>query len=292
VCVVASPDLTDPPAPPRENAKDSELMTATLRSYDHYAPDVAATVIPGAAVPSSLRWTTVVPRRHTTPGTPIRWADGTTQATALVRLEEQLGAYALTPGDTAATYREISWLDSAHLGAEWALTQVLAQGYPTVGIDELRRRLRRAGYRVAADEITPPDAIAGTQAAVWRITTGNELEARHVNPMAVSHLYEYLLARTGLAGYGQREVSNAAATTSYFVAGVSAVEVSGADVVDAEGRSLAGVVIPGQRFQLRGRGRRITLSHGVVRARLLTGDGAQLVTLTSQTPVVVDHILG
>lgn len=266
-------------------------MTATLRSYDHYAPDVAATVLPGAAVPTSLRWTTVVPRRHTTPGTPIRWADGTTQTTALVRLEEQLGAYALAPGGISATYREASWLDSTHLGGEWALTQVLAQSYPTVGIDELRRRLRRAGYRVAADELTIADAIAGTQAAVWRITTGNELETRHVNPMAVSHLYEYLLARTGLPGYGQREVSPAVAT-SYFVAGVSAVEVSGAEVVDAEGRSLAGVVIPGQRFQLRGRVRRVTLSHGGVRARLLSGDAAQLVTLTSQTPVVVDHILG
>ncbi len=265
-------------------------MTATLRSYDHYAPDVAATVLPGAAVPSSLRWTTVVPRRHTTPGTPIRWADGTTRTTALLRLEEQLGAYALTPDETGTSYREVSWLDSAHLGAEWALTQVLAQGYPAVGIDELRRRLRRAGYRVAADELTIADAIAGTQAAVWRITTGNELKG-HVNPMAVSHVYEYLLARTGLPGYGQREVSNAVAT-SYFVAGVSAVEIAGAEVVDAEGRLLAGVVIPGQRFQLRGRGRRITLRHGAVRARLLSGDGAQLATLTSQTPVVVDHILG
>jgi TQXA domain-containing protein len=242
-------------------------------------------------VPTHLRWTTVVPRRHTTPGTPIRWADGTTQITSLVRLEEQLGAYALTPGEISATYREVSWLTTAHLGAEWALTQVLAQGYPTVGIDELRRRLRRAGYRVAAEELTVADAVAGTQAAVWRITTGNELETRHLNPMAVSHLYEYLLARTGLPGYGQREVSTAVAT-SYFVAGVSAVEVSGADVVDAEGRSLAGVVIPGQRFQLRGRGRRITLSHGAVRARLLSGDAAPLVTLTSQTPVILDHLLG
>ncbi len=266
-------------------------MTATLRSYDHYAPDVAATVLPGANVPSTVRWTTVAPRRHTTPGTPIRWADGTTHATALVRLEEQFGAYTLTPAATGTTYREVSWLDSTHLGAEWALTQVLAQGYPTVAIDELRRRLRRAGYRVAADDLTVPDAIAATQAAVWRITTGNELEARHVNPMAVSHLYEYLLARTGLPGYGQREVSGGA-TTAYFVAGVSAVEISGADIVDAEGRSLAGVVLPGQRFQLRGRGRRITLRHGAVRARLLSGDGAQLATLTSQTPVVVDHILG
>lgn len=266
-------------------------MTATLRSYDHYAPDVAATVLPGAAVPTGLRWTTVVPRRQTTPATRIRWADGATQTTALVRLDEQLGAYALTPGDIGATYREVSWLESAHLGAEWALTQVLAQGYPTVGIDELRRRLRRAGYHVAADELTAADAIAGTQAAVWRITTGNELETRHGNPMAVSHLYEYLLARTGLPGYGQREVANAVAT-SYFVAGVSAVEVSGAEVVDAEGRSLAGVLIPGQRFQLRGRGQRITLRHGAVRARLLVGDGAPLVTLTSQAPVVVDHILG
>lgn len=31
---------------------------------------------------------------------------------------------------------------------------------------------------------------------VWHITTGLELDARHVNPVAVSHLYDYLLCTT------------------------------------------------------------------------------------------------
>lgn len=266
-------------------------MTATLRSYDHYAPDVAATVLPGAAVPSGVYRTGVFGRRSSVPGATVRFVDGSVHSTALVRLDEQLDAYVLAPGETGGTYREVSWFDSGHLGTEWALTQVLAQGYPTVGLDELRRRLRRAGYRVAADELTVADAIGGTQAAVWRLAAGLELDGRRGNTVAVSHLYEYLLARAGVAGYGQREATGAQGT-AYLVAGVSAVEITGADVVDGEGRSLAGVVLPGQRFHVRGRTARVTLRHGAVRARLLSGADAQLVTLTSQSPVVVEHTLG
>ncbi len=266
-------------------------MTATLRSYDHYAPDVAATVLPGAAVPTGTYRSGAFAHRSSVPGTSVRFVDGSVQATALVRLEEQLDAYAMAPGAADGTYREVSWFDSSHLGREWALTQVLAQGYPTVGLDELRRRLRRAGYRVAADELTVADAIGAAQAAVWRIAAGRELDRRRGNSVAVSHVYEYLLARAGVAGYGQREATGAQGT-AYLVAGVSAVEVAGADVVDGEGRSLAGVVLPGQRFHLRGRTARVTLRHGAVRARLLAGADDQLVALTSQSPVVVEHTLG
>ena len=266
-------------------------MTTARRSYDHYAPDIAATVLPGAPVPTGLYWTTTVTRRSVTAGSRIRWADGTYSDTELVRLEEQLPAYALLPGPTGSSYQEISWLESDLLASEWALTQVLAQGFGRVGIDELRRRLRRAGYATAAHELTIHDAIAGTQAALWRVSTGHELDARHVNPLAVSHLYEFLLGRAGLPGRGRAEVT-ASLGARYFVAGVSAVEIRGAEVVDPEGRSLSGIVVPGQRFHLRGAGRRITLRHGAVRARLLSGDGNQLLTVTDQAPVVVDHILG
>ena len=205
-------------------------------------------------------------------------------------LDEQLAAYAVLPGATAASLREVSWLDSDRLGDEWALTQVLAQGFGRVSVEELRRRLRRGGYLVAADELTLPDAIAGTQAAVWRITTGRSLDTRHVNPLAVSHVYDYLLGRAGVPGHGRCE-SSGPLGGRYFVAGVSAVEILGAEVVDPDGRSLAGIVVPGQRFHLKGAGRRITLRHGAVRARLLSGDNNRLVTITDQAPVVVDHIL-
>ena len=154
------------------------------------------------------------------------------------------------PGATDATHREVSWLDSDRLGDEWALTQ----------------------------------------AAVWSITTGRTLDTRHVNPVAVSHVYDYLLGRAGVPGHGRREFSGPLGGR-YFVAGVSAVEVLGAEVVDPDGRSLAGIVVPGQRFHLKGAGRRITLRHGAVRARLLSGDNNRLVTITDQAPVVVDHIL-
>lgn len=265
-------------------------MIAALRSYDHYAPDIAARVLPGAPVAATAYWTSTVTRRSAAAGTRIRWADGTSSETELVRLDDQHPAYALVPGPTGTSHRELSWLESDWLAGEWALTQVVAQGFGRVGLDELRRRLRRAGYATAAAELTAEDAIAGTQAAVWHVSAGRDLDARHVNPVAVSHLYDYLLALAGIAGHGRQEVAGSLGVR-YFVAGVSAVEIRGAEVVDTEGRSLAGLVVPGQRFHLKGSGRRITLRHGAVRARLLSGDGAHLVTVTDQAPVVVDHIL-
>ena len=111
-----------------------------------------------------------------------------------------------------------------------------------------------------------------------------------MNPLAVSHVYDYLLGRAGVPGHGRREFSGPLGGR-YFVAGASAVEILGAEVVDPDGRSLAWIVVPWQRFHLKGAGRRITLRHGAVRARLLFGDNNRLVTITDQAPVVGDHIL-
>ena len=269
-------------------------MTA-LRSYDHYAPDIEATVLPGVPSPyTPLRLPLAL--RTVTPGTDVRWSDGSTTRTQLLELDGRHSGYALSlppsPGSSAtpSSFRETSWLDSDRLADEWTLTQVVAQGYGRVGLDELRRRLRRAGYATAAEELTAGHAIAATQAAVWHVTTGRELDARHVNALAVSHLYDYLLGRAGVAGYGRPEARGALGPR-HFVAGISPVEIHGADVVDADGRSLWGLVVPGQRFHVRSAVRRITLRHGAVRARLLSGQGHQLVTVTDQVPVVVDHIL-
>ena len=265
-------------------------MTAALRSYDHYAPDIAAIVLPGAPVPATPYWTSPVARRSVAAGSRIRWADGTTSDTELVRLDEQLPGYTVEPGSSALSYREIPWRDSDWHASEWSLTQVLAQGYGRVGIDELRRRLRRAGYATAAEELTIHDAVAATQAAVWHITNGRELDPRHVNPVAVSHLYDYLLGRAGISGHGRPEGTGSLGPR-YFVAGVSPVEIRGAEAVDPDGRSLAGVVMPGQRFHLKGAGRRVTLRHGAVRARLLVAGRSHLATITDQAPVVVEHII-
>jgi hypothetical protein len=285
-------------------------MTA-LRSYDHYAPDIEATVLPGVALPYSPLWAHPLPVRATLPGTTVRWSDGTSSETALAQLDGRHPGYALAPTPSlaleavpsSAAYRETAWLGSDRLADVWAITQVLAQGYGRVALDELRRRLRRAGYAVAAEELTVAHAVAATQAAAWHVTSGRELDARHVNPLAVSHLYDYLLARAGVADRGRPEVLGPLGPR-YFVAGVSAVEIGGAEVVDLDGRSLAGVVVPGQRFHLRGARRRITLRHGTVRARLLTtepphpggedrrgGSASQLVTVTAEPGVVVDQIL-
>ncbi len=74
-------------------------------------------------------------------------------------------------------------------------------------------------------------------------------------------MYDYLLARAGVPGHGRRE-GRGPLGARHFVAGTSAVEIRGAEVVDADGRSLAGIVIPGQRFHVKGSARRITLRHG------------------------------
>ena len=62
-------------------------MTTLLRSYDHYAPDIAATVLPGVPVPSGPYWTGTVTRRSVATGSRIRWADGAYADTELVRLD-------------------------------------------------------------------------------------------------------------------------------------------------------------------------------------------------------------
>ncbi len=272
-------------------------MTA-LRSYDHYAPDITATVLPGVPASFGPVWQNLLTVRAVTPGTRVRWSDGSSTDTRLVRLDGRHDAYEVALSSNAdaiptrpndSSYHETSWLDSDRLADVWALTQVLIQGYGPLGLEELRRRLRRAGYAVAADELTVAHAIAATQAAVWHVTTGRELDARHVNPLAVSHLYHYLLGRAGVGEHGRRE-RRAALGTRYFVAGGSAVEIRGAEVVDTDGRSLGGVVVPGQRFHLIGARRRITLRHGAVRARLLSGPD-RLLTVTAEAAVVVDHIL-
>jgi hypothetical protein len=100
-------------------------------------------VLPGAPSPDRRVLDGRPPLGSATVGSRIRWSDGTYAETELVRLDEQLAAYALLPGATDATHREVSWLDSDRLGDEWALTQVLAQGFGRVSVEEIRRRLRR-----------------------------------------------------------------------------------------------------------------------------------------------------
>ena len=53
---------------------------------------------------------------------------------------------------------------------------------------ELSRRLRAAGYPLGAANISEHEAIAGTQAAIWRFTNSLELDNRPLNvPASVVH---------------------------------------------------------------------------------------------------------
>ncbi|MGC3953327.1 MAG: thioester domain-containing protein [Propionicimonas sp.] len=112
----------------------------------------------------------------------VRFADGTTAHTDLIRLNPNIDAYSLDFTGTSprqlSHYREAgSWQAHVPNAALWReeITRILANSYPFVSTAELTRRLANAGYR-GAGAIRKHEAIAATQAAIWRLTNGLELD--------------------------------------------------------------------------------------------------------------------
>lgn len=63
---------------------------------------------------------------------------------------------------------------------------ILGNSFPVLGTAELSRRLRSAGYPLGSANISEHEAIAATQAAIWRFTNDLELDNRPRNvPIAV-----------------------------------------------------------------------------------------------------------
>ena len=115
----------------------------------------------------------------------IRFADGTTAHTDLIRLNPNIDAYSLDFHGVSprhlSHYREVGWWAARRPSAiRWQteITRILAAGYPFRSTAELTRRLTAAGYDLGAAEIRPHEAIAATQAAIWRFTNGLELDTR------------------------------------------------------------------------------------------------------------------
>ena len=114
----------------------------------------------------------------------IRFADGTTAHTDLIRLNPNIDAYSVDFGGISprrlAHYREAAWRHApvAVSGSHQAIARLLGHGYPAVPTAELTRRLREAGYPLGTAEIRQHEAIAATQAAIWRLTNGLELDTQ------------------------------------------------------------------------------------------------------------------
>lgn len=116
----------------------------------------------------------------------VRFTGGLVAHTDLIRLTPNVDAYSLDFDGTSprqlSHYREVPWWHApVRATALWwkqEIAQILVNGYPRVATGELTRRLRTAGYPIGSGEVREHEAIAATQAAIWRLTDGLELDTQ------------------------------------------------------------------------------------------------------------------
>jgi TQXA domain-containing protein len=118
----------------------------------------------------------------------IVFTDGTSARTDLIRLNPNIEAYSLDFGGIAPTrpsrYRADTWAAVPHLRArayEAEVAWILRNSYPAISTTQLSRDLRAAGYALGSRNISEHEAIAGTQAAIWYLTNGLQLDNRALN---------------------------------------------------------------------------------------------------------------
>ena len=118
----------------------------------------------------------------------IVFADGTSARTDLIRLNPNVDAYSLDFTGIAPTrpsrYAADTWAAVPHLQArahEAEVDWILRKSYPTLSTTALSARLRAAGYPLGGRNIGEHEAIAGTQAAIWFLCNGLELDTRALN---------------------------------------------------------------------------------------------------------------
>jgi len=114
-----------------------------------------------------------------------RFADGSTARTDLVRLNPTIDAYSLDALGRVSTnpvrYRPRSSSEVGDIRARLrfqAISRVIAESYPAVGVAELSRRLRAADYPLGSANLREHEAIAATQAAIWKLTNDLDLDTR------------------------------------------------------------------------------------------------------------------
>jgi len=118
----------------------------------------------------------------------IVFSDASTARTDLIRLNPGVEAYSLDFTAIAPTrpsqYRAESWTAVTNLRAhahEVEIDWILRNSFPRLGTADLSRRMRAAGHELGAAHIAEHEAIAATQAAIWRLTNGLELDNRPLN---------------------------------------------------------------------------------------------------------------
>ena len=118
----------------------------------------------------------------------IVFADGTAARTDLIRLNPNIEAYSLDFTGIAPTrpsrYTADTWAAVPHLQVrahEAEVDWILRNSYPTLSTTALSARLREAGHPLGGRNIGEHEAIAGTQAAIWFLSNGLELDTRALN---------------------------------------------------------------------------------------------------------------
>ena len=124
----------------------------------------------------------------------IVFDDGTSARTDLIRLNPNLQAYSLDFTGTAphhlSPYRLSAWSALTHLDArvcEAAVEWIVRHSFPMRSTAELSEQLRQAGYPLGPANINEHEAIAGTQAAIWHLTNGLNLDTRPLNVPIAAH---------------------------------------------------------------------------------------------------------
>lgn len=121
----------------------------------------------------------------------ILFTDGTWARTDLIRLNPGIEAYSLDFGGVAPTrpsrYEVNTWSAvpnlqiQGHRDLEVQVDWILRNSVPRRGVAELSRKLRDAGVALGQGNISEHEAIAATQAAIWHLTNGLELDTRPLN---------------------------------------------------------------------------------------------------------------
>lgn len=119
----------------------------------------------------------------------IVFTDGSSARTDLIRLNPNIAAYSLDFAGIAPTrpsrYSADNWAAVPHLQArahesslEAGVDWILRNSYPMLSTPAISARLRAAGHPLGPRNITEHEAIAATQAVIWNLTNGLELDDR------------------------------------------------------------------------------------------------------------------
>ena len=110
----------------------------------------------------------------------VRFDDGTTAHTDLIRLNPSIDAYSLdfpASPPPLAHYRETRWTDLPSTPAALVLA-ILNHSYPHISPRRLTERVRAAGYPISRGQLPVHAIISATQAAIWHVTNGLDLDVR------------------------------------------------------------------------------------------------------------------